>query len=47
MPGCLLSGMVNRQTALRFALRSDGSVKLGIVGADIVVRRAGWLAGHH
>ena len=36
--------MVNRELALRFALRSDDNVDVGILGGDIVVRRAGWLA---
>jgi hypothetical protein len=36
--------MVNRELALRFALRSDDGVEVGIVGGDIVVRRGGWLA---
>ena len=36
--------MVNRELALHFALRSDNGVEVGILGGDIVVRRAGWLA---
>jgi hypothetical protein len=36
--------MVNRELALHFALRSDDNVEVGILGGDIVVRRAGWLA---
>lgn len=35
--------MVNRELAPHFALRSDDA-EVGILGGDIVVRRAGWLA---
>ena len=35
--------MVNRHAARTSALRSDHSVDVGILGGDIVVRRAGWL----
>ncbi len=38
----LPSGVVNRELALHFALRSDDNVEVAIL--DIVVRRAGWLA---
>jgi hypothetical protein len=30
---------------LYFALRSDDNFGVGILGGDIVVRRAGWLGG--
>jgi hypothetical protein len=33
-----------RELVLHFALRSDDGVEVGILGGDIVVRRAGWLA---
>jgi hypothetical protein len=33
-----------RDLALHFALRSDDHIEVGILGGDIVVRRAGWLA---
>jgi hypothetical protein len=36
--------MVNRELALHFALRSDDGVEVGILGGDIVERRAGLLA---
>jgi hypothetical protein len=36
--------MVNRDLALHFALLSDDGFEVGILGGDIVVRRAGWLA---
>jgi hypothetical protein len=36
--------MVNRELALHFALRSDDGIEVGILGGDIVARRAGWLA---
>jgi hypothetical protein len=35
---------VPQQLAQHFALRSDDSVEVGILGGDIGVRRAGWLA---
>jgi hypothetical protein len=35
---------VNRELARHFALRSDDGVEVGILGGDIVVGRAGWLA---
>jgi hypothetical protein len=40
----LPTGMENREPAVHFALRSDDNVEVGILGGDIVVRRAGWLA---
>ena len=39
-----MPGMVNRQLALHFALRSDDNVEVGILGGDIVARRGCWLA---
>jgi hypothetical protein len=32
------------EPALHFALRSDDGVEVGILGGDVVVRRAGWRA---
>jgi hypothetical protein len=40
----LPAGMVNREPAVHFALRSHDNVEVGILGGNIVVRRAGWLA---
>lgn len=33
--------MVNRELALHFALRPDDGVEVGVLGGDVVVRRAG------
>jgi hypothetical protein len=41
---CCPPSMVNRELNLHFALRSDDSVEVGILGDDIVARRGGCLA---